>query len=244
MENTINQVDESIAGHPVDFSITPIPSLTPKMIGEQVLSNLEKFIEDERLHDDNLRLINFKRHLLNYLFKRIATREIDNNNKLKDIEPLEEDDNLILFSFFLSQNSNFHFEWSYLLNKIARLDEFLVTYRKHINYVCEDISELVKRIKFNENVQFIIDKYLSITYFPKVNAFDSKINLDLMSQLLLCLGNSYKVDIIYKFQSLISLSRYSNIEVEKITNKIETAMSYMVTEDSDKNMAIDEPNEK
>lgn len=238
--NSTAQADKLISGSPVD--LTTNSKLIPKMMGEQIMSNLDKVIEDER-RDDNLRLIKFKRHFLNYLFRRIVTRELDGNNKLKDIEPLEEDDNLILYSYFLSQNSNFHFEWSYLLSKIILLEEFLITFRQHINFVCDDITKLIKRISFNDNIQFVIDKYLVIEYFHEENAFDANIDLNYISQLFQCKGNSYKVEIEYKSQRLISLSRYSNIEVEKIAAKIETAMSYMATDESDNNKAVDTPKE-
>lgn len=232
MESTTSQSDRHPDEESVELSITSKPMLTIKRLGEMIISSMDKQYEQDK--DDN-RLFQFKRILINYLFNGIATRiEDKNSSKVFVPLPLTEDENLILYTFFISENNQFNFEWSYLLSKIDKIEGFLLRFKRYINFICSDISELIQHISFESKAIFRIDDFLKVSYIPKYNELHAEIILKEFPGILNCKEDCYTLKILYQSKTAISLNRTSKINVKNASKNIETLINIIAEDNQQK----------
>lgn len=218
MENITNQADKFLKQ-----SKTCFPTLTVKNLGEMIISSIDKQHPQNKNED---RLFEFKRSLLNFLFNCIAKKSGNKDlHRLADLPPLREDENLILYSFFISHNEQFNFEWSYLLSKFDRIEKFLLTFREYINYICNDINDLFKNIPFENNVIFLIDDYLKISYSNDNRNLNAEIQIKEIHKILNCKKDSYTLQIFYNSEIVTSLDRISNIDAKEASKKIQSIIN-------------------
>lgn len=220
MENTTNQPN-NLSEKENNNYLKAKPMLTPQSLGEMII----KYIDDKK--DDiqhNTRLFLAKRNLLNYLFRGIGKKSKDDLAKDTLSNPLKEDDNLILYTFYLSQNKQFNFEWSYLLSKYEKIEKFIKTFNGYINYICIDINNLIKLLSFEGEIEFQIDGYLTIHYKPN-STIEAQIELDKLNKLLCCKDNYYSLKILFGTKTIISLNRSTKETIEAAIDKIETLMT-------------------
>lgn len=204
----------------------PRPILDVKNIGEMIISSIDK--QSDKAINEN-RLLEYKRLLLNFLFNNIAKKSVDKKtNKLDDQHPLIEDENLILYTFFISYNEQFNFEWSYLLSKLDEIEKFMLRFREHINYVCNDISELLKCISFENDTVFIIDDYLKISYSHNNKSLNAEIQFKEIHKILNCKKDFYTLKILYGSVISISLDRTSKIDAKKASEKIQELIKIII----------------
>lgn len=228
MESITSQADKCPDEESTELSIKSKPTLTVKKLGEMIISSMDEQHEQEKDKDDN-RLFQFKRILINFLFNGIATKSEDiNASKLVDWSPLIEDDYLVLYTFFISNNEQFNFEWSYLLSKIDKIEEFLLKFRRYINFICSDIDELIKHIPFEDNAVFVIDDYLKISYYNNDKSVKAEIKHNELHRILNCKEEYYSLKVIYKFKTAILLNRTLKIDTKKASEKIKTLMNIII----------------
>lgn len=125
MENTINLRNRESRMYKFPESIKK-PELTIKSLGEKLIEYIDNSQEDII----GSRLFQPKRQLINYLFNGIGHLPKDQLEDQLSYAPLDKEDNLILYTFFLSQTEHFNFEWSYLLSKLRNLPDFLKRFNK------------------------------------------------------------------------------------------------------------------
>ena len=106
------------------------PELTIKSLGEMLIEYIDR--SQEEIIES--RLFKPKRQLINYLFNGIGRlTEVQLKDQLSS-SPLDKEDNLTLYTFYLSQTEHFNFEWSYLLSKLKNTHDFLQRFNKYINF--------------------------------------------------------------------------------------------------------------
>ena len=171
------------------------------------------------------RLFQPKRQLINYLFNGIGHLP---KNQLEDQlsqAPLDKEDNLILYTFFLSQTEHFNFEWSYLLSKLRNLPDFLKRFNKYINFVCSDINTMITSIQLSDLTFFQIDEFLQVVYSPTQNSITAQCKLDLLKNMLSCKAGQYRLKIICGSKTIISLDRSTKEDVKSVADKIQTLLT-------------------
>ncbi len=171
------------------------------------------------------RLFQPKRQLINYLFNGIGHLP---KNQLEDQlsqAPLDKEDNLILYTFFLSQTEHFNFEWSYLLSKLRNLPDFLKRFNKYINFVCSDINTMITSIQLSDLTFFQIDEFLQVVYSPTQNSITAQCKLDLLNNMLSCKAGQYRLKIICGSKTIISLDRSTKEDVKSVADKIQTLLT-------------------
>lgn len=220
MENTINQPNRS--QRIKEFSHgDKKPELKVKSLGEMIINYLDNSEED----NIDIRLFQPKRQLINYLFNGIGSiSESQLENQLSS-SPLDKEDNLILYTFFLSQIDQFNFEWSYLISKFKSINDFLKRFNKYINFVCTDINSLISSIHFSDNTLFQIDEFLQISYSPTQNSLSAQLKLDLIRNLLLCKAGEYRLKIFCESKTIVALDRSSKEDSKSVIDKIQTLLT-------------------
>lgn len=234
MENTINQPNRSYRIK--NFSQgDKKPELKVKSLGEMIINNLDNSEEN----NTESRLFLPKRQLINYLFNGIGSiSESQLENQLSSA-PLDKEDNLILYTFFLSQIEQFNFEWSYLISKFKIINDFLKRFNKYINFVCTDINSLISSIHFSDNTIFQIDDFLHIFYYPTQNLLNAQLKLDLIRNLLLCKTGEYRLKVICESKTIIALERFSKEDSRTVIDKIQTLLT-VIYKNNDSKEGIDE----
>lgn len=197
------------------------PELTIKSLGEMLIEYIDNAQEDSVEN----RLFQPKRQLINYLFNGIGYLPKDQLENQLSSAPLDKEDNLILYTFFLSQIEHFNFEWSYLLSKLKNIHGFLMRFNKYINFVCSDINIMIASIQLREQTLFQIDEFLQIIYSPVQNSITAQCKLDLLKNILSCKAGQYRLKIICGSKTIISIDRSSNEEKMSVTDKIKTLMT-------------------
>lgn len=220
MENTINQPNRSQRIKKFSQG-DKNPELKVNSLGEMIIN----YVDNSEEHNKDIRLFQPKRQLINYLFNGIGSiSESQLENHLSS-SPLDKEDNLILYTFFLSQIDQFNFEWSYLISKFKTINDFLKRFNKFINFVCTDINSLISSIHFSNNILFQIDEFLQIRYFPTQNLLRAQLKLDLIRNLLLCKAGEYRLKIICESKTIIALDRSSKEESKSVIDKIQTLLT-------------------
>lgn len=197
------------------------PELTIKSLGEMLIEYIDNLQEDII----GSRLFQPKRQLINYLFNGIGHLP---KNQLEDQlsqAPLDKEDNLILYTFFLSQTEHFNFEWSYLLSKLRNLPDFLKRFNKYINFVCSDINTMITSIQLSDLTFFQIDEFLQVVYSPTQNSITAQCKLDLLKNMLSCKAGQYRLKIICGSKTIISLDRSTKEDVKSVADKIQTLLT-------------------
>ena len=220
MENTINLRNRERRMYKFSESRKK-PELTIKSLGEMLIEYIDNLQEDII----GSRLFQPKRQLINYLFNGIGHLP---KNQLEDQlsqAPLDKEDNLILYTFFLSQTEHFNFEWSYLLSKLRNLPDFLKRFNKYINFVCSDINTMITSIQLSDLTFFQIDEFLQVVYSPTQNSITAQCKLDLLKNMLSCKAGQYRLKIICGSKTIISLDRSTKEDVKSVADKIQTLLT-------------------
>lgn len=220
MENTINLRNRESRMYKFPESIKK-PELTIKSLGEKLIEYIDNSQEDII----GSRLFQPKRQLINYLFNGIGHLPKDQLEDQLSYAPLDKEDNLILYTFFLSQTEHFNFEWSYLLSKLRNLPDFLKRFNKYINFVCTDINSIITSVQFIDQTVFLIDEFLQIVYSPTQNKITAQCNLDLIRNILSCKAGQYRLKISCGSKTIISLDRSTKEDVKSVADKIQTLLT-------------------
>ncbi len=220
MENTINLRNRERRMYKIPES-RKNPELTIKSLGEMLIEYIDNSQEDII----GSRLFQPKRQLINYLFNGIGHLTIDQLEDQLSHAPLDKEDNLILYTFFLSQTEHFNFEWSYLLSKLRNLPDFLRRFNKYINFVCSDINTMVTSIQLSDLTYFQIDEFLQIVYSPTQNSITAQCKLDLLKNMLSCKAGQYRLKIICGSKTIISIDRSTKEDVKSVADKIQTLLT-------------------
>lgn len=196
------------------------PELTIKRLGEMLIEYIDNSQEDII----ESRLLQPKRQIINYLFNYIGCLS---EVQLQEIDHLDKDDNLIFYTYFLSQTYQFNFEWSYLISKVRKIPDFLKRFNKYINFVCSDINTLIASIQLSDQTLFQIDEFLQIIYSPTQNSLIAQCNLDLIKNILSCKADQYKLKIICGSKTIISLDKsLREKDLKPVTDKIQTMLTF------------------
>lgn len=197
------------------------PELTIKSLGEMLIEYIDNAQEDVVEN----RLFQPKRQLINYLFNGIGHLPKDQLENQLSFAPLDKEDNLILYTFFLSQTEHFNFEWSYLLSKLKNIHDFLKRFNEYINFVCSDINMMIASIKLSDHALFQIDEFLQIIYSPTQNSITAQCKLDLLKNILSCKAGQYRLKIICGSKTIISIDRSSKEDKMSVADKIKTLLT-------------------
>lgn len=220
MENTINLRNRERRMYKFPESRKQ-PELTIKSLGEMLIEYIDNSQEDII----GSRLFQPKRQLINYLFNGIGHLPKDQLEDQLSSAPLDKEDNLILYTFFLSQTEHFNFEWSYLLSKLRNLPDFLKRFNKYINFVCSDINAMITSIQLSDLTFFQIDEFLQIVYSPVQKSITAQCKLDLLKNMLSCKAGQYRLKIICGAKTIISLDRSTKEDVKSVADKIQTLLT-------------------
>ena len=197
------------------------PELTIKSLGEMLIEYIDR--SQEEIIES--RLFKPKRQLINYLFNGIGRlTEVQLKDQLSS-SPLDKEDNLTLYTFYLSQTEHFNFEWSYLLSKLKNTHDFLKRFNKYINFVCSDINIMIASIQFSDQTIFQIDEFLQIIYSPIQNSISAQCKLDFLKDIISCKAGQYRLKIICGSKTIISLDRSTKDEVKSVADKIQTLLT-------------------
>lgn len=186
---------------------------------------LIEYIDNSQEDIIESRLFQPKRQLINYLFNGIGHLPKDQLEDQLSSAPLDKEDNLILYTFFLSQTEHFNFEWSYLLSKLRNLPGFLKRFNKYINFVCSDINTMITSIQLSDLTFFQIDEFLQIVYSPTQKSITAQCKLDLLKNMLSCKAGQYRLKIICGSKTIISLDRSPKEDVKSVADKIQTLLT-------------------
>lgn len=220
METTLNQRNNERNIRDISQG-SKKPKLTVKSMGEMIIDKMDKSAEDIL----KSRLFQPKRQLINYLFNGIGyLSETQLDNQLTSA-PWDKEDNLMLYTFFLSQTEQFNFEWSYLISKHRNIHDFLRRFNKFINFVCNDINEMIASIQLSDQTLFQVDEFLQIIYSPSKNSLYVGCELDLIRNILSCNADKYRLKIICGSKTIVSLDRFSKEDRIIAINKIQTLLA-------------------
>ena len=199
------------------------PELTIKSLGEMLIEYIDR--SQEEIIES--RLFKPKRQLINYLFNGIGRlTEVQLKDQLSS-SPLDKEDNLTLYTFYLSQTEHFNFEWSYLLSKLKNTHDFLKRFNKYINFVCSDINIMIASIQFSDQTIFQIDEFLQIIYSPIQYSITAQCKLDFLKDIISCKAGQYRLKIICGSKTIISLDRFTKDEVKSVADKIQTLLTFI-----------------
>ncbi len=227
MENTLNPRNKkrSIRVKP---QVSKKPELTIKRLGEMLI----EYINNPQEDTVESRLLQPKRQIINYLFNYIGCISNVQLQEMLSSAPLDKEDNLIFYTFFLSQTKQFNFEWSYLISKVRKIPDFLKRFNQYINFVCTDINAMIASIQLNDQIHFQIDEFLQIIYSPSQNSITAQCKLDLLKNTLYCKAGQYKLKIICGSKTIISIDRSSDEDVKSVVGKIQTLLTVIHNFDS------------
>lgn len=183
MESTTNKIADTVTR----------PTLTVDFLDELIRDKL-----DNSAGSANPRQLRWLRETFRFLFSIIWQPPYDSRTGANDKDDhlgLEDCFKLVAYTFFVSHNAEFHYNWSYLLDKIGEFSDFLLRFKQHIQFVIDDINRLVGELAASEAkmVEFSIDNYLKIRYLPKKNRFDASIELHSLGRILKVSKDSYRM---------------------------------------------------
>lgn len=94
-----------------------------------------------------------KCRLINYLFT-VVGGEI-NNSRLRcpDKDDIDRDEILLAYTFLLSSENNFNYNWSYLLEKKGALDRFFSRFKESIQQIVDDLNYVLTEYKHKAKVK-------------------------------------------------------------------------------------------
>lgn len=220
MENTINPQNRKMQENPQGRRN---PELTIKSLGEMLIEYIDN-PQDDMVES---RLLQPKRQIINYLFNGIGCLSKDQLENQLSYSPLDKEDNLILYTFFLSQTEYFNFEWNYLVSKVRKTSDFLKRFNKYINFVCSDINTIIASIQSSNQIHFQVDEFLQIIYSPTQNSLAAQCKLDLLKNIISCKSDQYRLKIICDSKTIISIDRSSREEdLKLVTDKIQTMLTF------------------
>lgn len=220
MENISNRENKLLNKEMETIVKRPKPRILVPQLAEMIISSMDEMYNKGACEDE--RLYHYKRVLVNFLFGKVAL----DLEECDFFSLLEENEALILFTFYVSENKQFDFEWSYLLSKIENIKSFMKDFKKYIVFVCRDISEVINLVPFEDDVVFLIDNCLKIIYNYNDNKISAEILMSEFQRILKCKKDYYSVIIQYKFKGVFLLNRPQNIPVNVASKKICSFMGF------------------
>lgn len=88
---------------------------------------------------------------------------------------------LLAFSFFLSSNSDFPYNWNYLISKNQHYYNYLDRFKEYIDFVTTDLSEIMDKMEEDIYVTFRIDGIFTINVHKHNNSAELECTTDLDS---------------------------------------------------------------
>ena len=128
--------------------------ITVSMLHKAIIDGLNPDNFDE---STNARYVNEKTGILELLFHYAGRKEKDSTQE-KEMSRLT----LLAFSFFISANSDFPYNWSYLINKNNQYYGFLDKFKDYINFIAADLSEIMERLDASFDITFRIDGMFNV----------------------------------------------------------------------------------
>lgn len=222
MENTLNPQNRKMSVQKM-LQGSKKPELTIKRLGEMLI----EYINNPQEETVESRLLQPKRQIINYLFNYIGCISEAQLQEMLSSAPLDKEDNLIFYTYFLSQTYQFNFEWSYIISKARKIPDFLKRFNKYINFVCSDINTIIASIQLSDQIHFQVDEFLRIIYSPTQNSLTAQCKLDLLKNIISCKSDQYRLKIICDSKTIISIDRSSREEdLKAVTDKIQTMLTF------------------
>ena len=127
--------------------------ITVSMLHKAIIDGLNPDNFDE---STNARYVNEKTGILDLLFHYAGRKEEVTQEKAMSRLPL------LAFSFFLSSNSDFPYNWSYLINKNKQFYDFLDKFKDYIVFVTADLSEIMEGLDAGFDITFRVDGMFTV----------------------------------------------------------------------------------
>lgn len=123
--------------------------ITVPMLHRAIIDGLNPDDLDESI---KTRYFKEKTEILELLFYYACRKEEDTTQeKAKSRLPL------LAFSFFLSSNSDFPYNWNYLINKNKQYYDYLDKFKEYIEFVTADLSEILEGLDDGIDMLFRVD---------------------------------------------------------------------------------------
>ncbi|MGN0225566.1 MAG: hypothetical protein ACI4A7_05745 [Prevotella sp.] len=122
-------------------------------------------------HDESIKTRYFKEktEILELLFYYAGRKEeYTTQEKAKSRLPL------LAFSFYLSANSDFPYNWNYLINKNKQYNDYLDKFKDYIDFVTSDLSEIMDGMEGSIEITFRIDGMFTVNVHKQNNRADLK----------------------------------------------------------------------
>lgn len=178
------------------------------------------------------RQLEYIRRIFNLLFRIAAQYKEDDKNKKEFHEKVAEiknklttNDELLFYTFFIAKsNKEFTFEWSYLLNKMDKISNFIITFQEHVHFLCKDIQNILNALPEIEGCTLVVDDYIKIN--PAFIGTYNWITLDLknVSNLFRCKKDNYNLGIEIENARIGSYYRNDKSDVDTLVKSITTSV--------------------
>lgn len=123
--------------------------ITVPMLHRALIDGLNPDDLDESI---KTRYFKEKTEILEFLFYYASRKEEDTTQeKAKPRLPL------LAFSLFLSSNSDFPYNWNYLINKNKQYYDYLDKFKEYIEFVTADLSEILEGLDDGIDMSFRVD---------------------------------------------------------------------------------------
>lgn len=203
------------------------------------VSSFHKAVMDD-LYPDNDDDAEMPRHLkekagvLEYLFYYACIKDdVASHEKSKYYLPL------LAYTSFISSNSDFPYNWSYLIKKNEQFGKYLIRFKTYIELVTDDLSYIMERLDDVLNISFHIDG-IFIAYLNKQDKsvnFECKTEIDSIHNIYAISDESYVLKVSvknafigeYRIDNASStkdkiieeIRRYSNVQMNENQNENE-----------------------
>lgn len=144
--------------------------ITVPMFHQAIIDGLNPDDLDESI---NSRYFKEKTEILELLFYYAGRKEDTTQEKAKSRLPL------LVFSFFLSANSDFPYNWNYLINKNKQYNDYLDMFKEYIDFVTSDLSEIMDGMESSIDITFRIDGMFTVYVQKRNNRAEIKCATDM-----------------------------------------------------------------
>lgn len=119
----------------------------------------------------------------------VASKEMSNNRLT-----------LLAYTSFVSSNSDFPYNWSYLIKKNKQFDKYLIRFKTYIALVTDDLSYIMDRLDDGIDITFHIDGIFIANFNKQDNSvnFDCKTEIDSIHNIYAISDESYVLKVSVK----------------------------------------------
>lgn len=196
MENTTQQ--------PIEESGISVKELTSTTLAQMLEARIIQ--RQQHMEPDNSsvhRLAGQYIKLFNFLLVNISNLErVENKDRKLELKGLNEktrieiENNLLAYTFMLSRNPQFPFEWTYLLGKVEKLKMFYLDINRYFKFLISDINAIIAKLQPHTNLKFIVDRFLTITYFYDHEIFTADVDFSEAWRLTTVKGDKYQLKLV------------------------------------------------